>query len=910
MIWIGLVVGLIVGGVIKGFEGAVIGGFLGWLAGVVIKSRNSANAESAPSPVPVPTAAPMRETVEARVQRLEKTVARLEARLARLEPEGAGVEAEEEKTTPTPIFTPIPPPIPADAAPRVPEKTVSDTNFQKPSPTPIIPSPPNPLWAWITGGNTIARVGILILFFGFAFLLKYAADHSMLPVELRVAGVAAGAIALLVFGWRLREKRPAYALGLQGAGVAVLYLTTFASLRLWHLIPGEAAFVLLALIAVFAAFLAIKQDSMALAVIGAGGGFLAPILASTGGGSHVMLFSYYLILNLGIAAVALYKAWRPLNLTGFLFTFFIGLAWGMRDYKPQHFDTTEPFLIAFFVLYVVIAILFARKQAPELKRFADGTVVFGTPLAAFGLQAGLTKGMEFALAWSSLAAAAFYIVLATFLHRTRRESFRLLSEAFLALGVVFATLAIPLALDARWTSASWALEGAAVVWVGVRQRRTLARAFGLLLQLIAAIAYWEGYRRLPGAIPLVDAAFVGAILLSGAALWTHRVLLNHREDVTKVESGLVPVLFAWGLLWWSFAGIHEIETFVAAAYKVNAAIAFFAATAAVLVALARRWEWVHAAVAARLLLPVLFLFAALVIVWKSHPFADFGWLVWPFAIAVHFAVLRKLAPEESTTWYRALHTGGVWLVAALGAHEMNWLAAKYTAHGTAWSVAAVILVGALLVLWIASRAADDRWPVVEEPHAYRANAVEGMALAFVAWSLYANATHDGSSAPLPYLPLLNALDLGHILIAIAIGTAVMTLRRMEIPSALASRGAAITAAVIAFIWLNGVLLRSLHHWADIPYNLHAMQRSVLVQASLSIFWSIIALTVMVYATRKAWRAIWMVGAALMAVVVAKLFLIDLSNVGGIERIISFIAVGVLMLLVGYFSPVPPRKAAA
>ena len=146
-------------------------------------------------------------------------------------------------------------------------------------PEPPPPSKPNPILAWLTGGNTIARVGLLILFFGLAFLLKYAADQDMLPVELRVAAVAAGGVALLLLGWRLRERRPAYALAMQGAGVAVLYLTTFAALRLWALIPAEAAFILLALIAVFAAFLAVAQDAMVLAVIAAGGGFLAGNLA-------------------------------------------------------------------------------------------------------------------------------------------------------------------------------------------------------------------------------------------------------------------------------------------------------------------------------------------------------------------------------------------------------------------------------------------------------------------------------------------------------------------------------------------------------------------------------------------------------------------------------------------------------
>ncbi len=316
---------------------------------------------------------------------------------------------------------------------------------------------PNFIVKFFTGGNTIVRVGLVILFFGLAFLVKYGVEHQLIPVELRVAAVAAAGIALLVVGWRLREKREGYALSLQGAGVAVLYLTVFGSLRLYHLLPPTMAFVMLAAIAALSAFLAIGQNSLALAVFGAAGGFMAPILASTGGGSHVMLFSSYLILNAAIFVTAWYRAWRVLNVVGFLFTFLIGLAWGYRSYNDELFETTEPFLIAFFLLYVAIAILFARKQVAAHKSYVDGMIVFGVPIATFGLQAGMLHDTEFGLAFTSVGMGALYLGLSAVLRRAG-ERWILLAESFLALGVVFVSLAIPLALDARWTSAAWALE--------------------------------------------------------------------------------------------------------------------------------------------------------------------------------------------------------------------------------------------------------------------------------------------------------------------------------------------------------------------------------------------------------------------------------------------------------------------
>ena len=422
---------------------------------------------------------------------------------------------------------------------------------------PKAPKPPSKgledsaIWRWLTGGNTVVRVGVVVLFFGVAFLLRYAYEHVHAPIELRLAGVAAGAIALLALGWRLRERRAGYALALQGGGIGVLYLVIFAAFRLYQLIPPGPAFALLVGVAAFSAFVAVVQDSRSLAVLGVSGGFLAPVLASTGGGSHVMLFSYYAVLNAGILGVAWFKAWRILNLVGFAFTFAIGTLWGVQLYRPEHFATTEPFLVLFFLFYVAIPLLFARRQAGRLERYVDATLVFGVPLVAFGLQAGLVREIEYGAAWSALALAALYLALAKAVWGRAGERLRLLAESFLALGVVFATLAIPLALEGRWTSAAWALEGAAIVWVGVRQQRLAARCFGLAAAVSRRARLpgrrEPGHRRARDREQLLPRLRVRrarrAVLRAGTSTAIAR-------PVTRGERIAAHVLFGWGVLWW------------------------------------------------------------------------------------------------------------------------------------------------------------------------------------------------------------------------------------------------------------------------------------------------------------------------------------------------------------------------
>src|SRR5262249_53952712 len=150
------------------------------------------------------------------------------------------------------------------------------------------------------------------------------------------------------------------------------------------------------------------QDARALAVLGIVGGFLAPVLVSTGAGNHVALFSYYAILNFAVVGIAWFKAWRELNVLGFVFTFGIGALWGYNAYTPAHFATTEPFLMLFTLMYMAIPVLFATRVRPELRGFVDTSLVFGTPLVGFGLQSLLVGDTEYGLAISAIVLAALY----------------------------------------------------------------------------------------------------------------------------------------------------------------------------------------------------------------------------------------------------------------------------------------------------------------------------------------------------------------------------------------------------------------------------------------------------------------------------------------------------------------------
>ena len=300
------------------------------------------------------------------------------------EPDRAPAVSEPVSLQEAPAETPEPlTPEASPGPPRPPEETAPPPEETATPPEETSPAPRSTQWSdagstdrisstvtrvtdvmkgWLTSGNVPVKVGVVLSLFGMAFFIREAIDRELfnLPIEFRLAGVAAFGLGLLLVGWRLRERRRVYALSLQGGGIAVLYLTAYAAFAQYGLIPAAAAFVFLLILTVAGGMLAVLQDARALAVLGIVGGFMAPMLVSSGASEHVLLFSYYAILNIAVVGVAWFKAWRALTLLGFIFTFGIGSLWGYQGYQSEHFATTEPFLILFVLMYTLIPVFFSH----------------------------------------------------------------------------------------------------------------------------------------------------------------------------------------------------------------------------------------------------------------------------------------------------------------------------------------------------------------------------------------------------------------------------------------------------------------------------------------------------------------------------------------------------------------------
>ena len=939
-----IVLGVVLGALLlDGGGGFVFGGLTGYLLGQVVKLRREIRNAEANQEASTDDTSKLWE----RIRKLEAgqvastgDISTLRDRVRRLEvPEGTPEvvvgSAEEIAVTGTEEdLEPVPtPPDPADdtSVPLAPEALPAADSSAVESPAPSDEEAPaggaplahqgpsfevfgrlfDLIKTWATTGNVPVKVGVLLSLIGLAFLLGVALEQGWitLSIEVRHVLVALFGVLLLVVGRRVRVRNPIYGLSLQGGGIAVLYLTTYVAHAINDLLPAPAAAAAVVVITVGAGVLAVLEDARSLAVLGIIGGFLAPVLAYSDAEDHVIVFGFYVILSAAIVAVAWFKMWPELNLLGLGFTLGVSVFWLFQRYVEADWSTTQPLIALLIFMYLTIPLVFAVRRPSDLKDWTTGPFVFGLPFAGLGFQALLTGHFEYGPAISSLALAVIHGLFAVTAYRFGRQASPL-RDAYSALAMTFLAIAAPLAFGAQYISIVWVLQGTFLVWIGASQRRTLATWGGLLLQALGGIAFVVHIADdLPypdGATPLINGFFLGAALLAAAGMFTARTL-ESKEDHLGLDRNVPWYLLFWGIAWWLCAGLLETIGQVSPHNRLSVSIVFVTISLGVMALVGPVLNWRRMATSGVLLLPALVVALVITLRLQDHPFESNGWAAWIVALGIHYAVLR-LRESAFPLFMEAMHVGAYWLLAILIGMEVHWQVGEIatgvwpmiTALATVLAVVGGTLVARRAVTW----PLGDHWPT------YLTSCAGPALLVVAVMVITTNLTSDGASPPLTYLPLLNPLEV----VTVAVVVAVLAWKRLaELQEDhpledLLARSWAPGLTVVGVVLLTMAVTRTVHHWLGVPFDFDEMIESTMLQASLSIVWGIAGLSGMVAGMRLVRRTVWVGGASLMGVVVVKLFLFDLSNTGTVARVVSFLGVGLLLLVVGYFAPVPPAAS--
>ena len=749
---------------------------------------------------------------------------------------------------------------------------------------------------WFMQGNPLAKLGILLLFLGLSFLLRYTVEHSLFPLELRLVATALFAIVLLAVGWRLRHRQRVYALILQGGATGVLYLTVFGAFRLWQMLPMTLAFALLVVICAASVGLAVLQKALSLAMLASLGGYLAPLLLSTGGGSFVALFSFYLLLSIGILAISIWQHWRELNLLGLLFTFGVGGLWGLNDYQPEDYWVCQLFLIANTLIFGVLSVVLSLRAQEKGKQIIDGVLLFAPPLIGFGMQYGMTRHWEYGPAMSALGYGAFYLALAFLALRRYPSIGRPLVMAALAIGGGFATLAIPLALSARWTAMAWALEGLGILWLGVQQhQRRMSYSGTALLVLALGSALWAQTNGVTSLSLLLIFTILSLCWLAAARLWRTLFLPVSR------------VLLAGGLLFWLVALLGASRLVLTQELPILAGVlALTAASVWGWRQVAARLAWRELDASKWLLWPVMLLMVGYQL-WHQQIVAA-GWsnLAWCVALPAALMLLRRDGDRLLPRIAMGLHLSLFWMILLALAAELYWFARSLPWGMAAWGSGVAMAAGGAVIIALSAAVRRRGWPFREWPALYACLAPIPVVVALLVLLVVTN-FQDGVVYRQTWLPLVNPLEEGA---AFALLGLVVFYRAVDryYPAWLsqARPWPAVAMMAFGFWWLNGALMRALAWYGDVAWNMASLWDSRLIQTSFALFWMLSALVVMIHATRRASRQEWLCGAALLGVVMVKLMLVDSAGGGGLSRAVAFIGVAILVLIVGYFSPLPPK----
>jgi uncharacterized membrane protein len=338
----------------------------------------------------------------------------------------------------------------------------------------------------LVAGRWLNYVGILALLFAVTFFLKYAFDNNWVGPRGRVGiGLLAGSV---LYPWSqhlLTRGYKYFSEGIAGLGAAVLYLSLWAGWHYYDIFPQNVAFMAMIVVTAVTLAVAVGRDSERIAFLALLGGLITPVLVSTGENHEVALFTYLTILGAGVLGLAWVRNWKSLPPAQFLATLVYFWGWYSDFYRADELATTVLFATVFFVLFAALPVVRSWRDG-ELSGLEAAIVLVNSLAYLAALRQMLWPDNRWGLTVAVLALAAAHLAAERMLPEKRGAETRVARILFAGLALTFVTLAIPSRLDGRWITIAWAVEGAVLVWSGLRVRFAAMRCAGLAMFVIVA----------------------------------------------------------------------------------------------------------------------------------------------------------------------------------------------------------------------------------------------------------------------------------------------------------------------------------------------------------------------------------------------------------------------------------------
>jgi len=390
------------------------------------------------------------------------------------------------------------------------------------------------------GENLMNKIGILILVIAIGLGIKYAIGEGWINEAGRIGiGLLIGAI-LIGIAHKLRKNYTAFSSVLVGGGIAVFYSTIAFGFQLYELFTQTQAFIIMVIITGFAIVLSLTYDKKELAVLAILGGFASPILVSTGAGNYIILFTYIMILNIGMLVLAYFKDWKLVNIVAFISTVLLFAIWMAKTYEDKGTLPHEGALIFATGFYLVFFLMNIINNLKENEKFTAFDFILLVINSFLYYAAGMYLIGEFAEDYRGIFTVSIALLNFVFAFPLYKRSQIDRSLVFLLIGLVltFVSLAAPVQLDGNYITMFWAIESVLLLWLsqksGIRLLK-IASFLIILLMIVSLIMDWEqiyispDYDAQPLAI-ILNRGFITSIV-SIVALVFNMNLLKRDDDI-------------------------------------------------------------------------------------------------------------------------------------------------------------------------------------------------------------------------------------------------------------------------------------------------------------------------------------------------------------------------------------------
>lgn len=374
--------------------------------------------------------------------------------------------------------------------------------------------------------NALTIIGIFTLVLGIGYFVKYAIDKNWIGETSRAGiGFIVG-IAIIGIGHFLRKNYLVFSSIITGGGIAVLYFTTTIAFREYHIFSQNIGFLITCIITIASISLSYYYKSEILIIFSLFGGFLAPLMISTGQSNYLFLFTYISVLNIGMLIIAYLKQWKSIGWISFIFTAIYLFFWTM--------EKAEINAVLFYITTYLIFYAFALQNYIK-KNTLEQLDILMLVLINFSSVAGLVFIFnELQLLPASVFPVVFALINAVGWYREyQKKNFGITYSVFTSITVSLITLAFALELKTHLITSVWAIEASLLLYIWKKTNHKIFKIFFYVLfpmVILSQMMTWARYFNAESLNVIFNPVFITSLVVIGSCFMNLYLLKKDSEE--------------------------------------------------------------------------------------------------------------------------------------------------------------------------------------------------------------------------------------------------------------------------------------------------------------------------------------------------------------------------------------------